>query len=315
MPLVRGRARTLPLGIDFGAARIRVALVHRNAEDEPELVAVAAREHGDDPAVALADAVAELRTHERRCVFGLGEPRAVLRNVTFPAMRRGEHERAARFEATQLVDYPIREAVVRVISLGTDGDAMIGVVRKDVIGSLVTLAHSAKLRVTAVDNNAFAFRRALPDVDAVLDIGLQDARLHVFAGRFPLGRRFACGGAAFTAAVAQAFGLDERGAERRKLTFGIAGSGERVRDALVADIANALAECRAEGLGDVRTIALVGNGSRLIELPALIENATGVRVAAAMLGPRISRTLPPDVLRAAAPDWSLAYGLALWTES
>jgi Tfp pilus assembly PilM family ATPase len=78
-------------------------------------------------------------------------------------------------------------------------------------------------------------------------------------------------------------------------------------------VANALVECRAEGLGDVRNIALVGNGSRLSELAALIERATAVRVRPGTLDPTVSQALPPDVLRAAAPDWCLAYGLALWS--
>jgi Tfp pilus assembly PilM family ATPase len=307
----RLRPGTLPLGIDLGASRLRVALAHR-ANGRAELVAVATRTFSSDPATALTDAVAELKTRERRCVFGLGEPRALLRSIRFPAMRRGEQERAARFEATQFVDYPIREAVVRVIPLGSDGDAVIGVVHQDVIASLVSLAHSAKLRVAAVDNNAFALRRALPDVDAVLDIGLDDSRLHVFTGRFPIGRRFLIGGAAFTQAVAHALGCDTATAERRKLTHGIAGCGDGAREALIADVANALAECRSAGLGDVRTMALAGNGGRLNDLPAAIERATGVRVLPAALASETSQTLPLDVLRAAAQDWCLAYGLARW---
>lgn len=315
MKNLRSRPRTLPLGIDIGATRIRAALVHRSPLGDTELVAVATRQHDNDHANALADVVAELRTHERRCVFGLGEPRAVLRKVSFPVMRRGESERAARFEATQFVDYPIHDAVVRVVALGEDGDAVIGVVRKDVIGWLVTLAHSAKLRVAAVDNDAFALRRALPDVDAVLDIGLTDSRLHVFTGEFPIARRFATGGVAITQAIAQSIGSDEDTAERRKLALGTAGGAEHERDTLISDVAAALAECRSQGLGDVRTIALAGNGSRLSELPALLESATGARVSLAELSAAISPLLPPDVLRAAGADWALAYGLALWSAS
>jgi Tfp pilus assembly PilM family ATPase len=313
MKSLRSRPRTLPLGIDIGASRIRAALVHRSPLGGTELIAVATRHHDDDHVAALTEAVAELRTHERRCVFGLGEPRAVLRKVNFPVMRRGESERAARFEATQFVDYPIRDAVVRVVALGDDGDAVIGVVRKEVIGSLVALAHAAKLRVAAVDNDAFALRRALPDVDAVLDVGLTDSRLHVFSGKFPIGRRFATGGAALTHAIAQSIGSDEMTAERRKLTFGTAGGAEHARDTLIGDVSAALAECRAQGLGDVRTIALSGNGSRLSELPALLEVATGARVFPAALRPEVAPALPPDVLRAAGADWALAYGLALWS--
>ncbi len=307
------RGRTFPLGIDLGTRRLRVALVERGADDRPALVAVAARDHDGDTAAALVDAVTEIGSAERRCVFGLGEPRALLRNVRFPAMRRAEHERAARFEAEGFIDYPITDAIVRVVALGSDGGTMIGVVRKDVIASLVTIAHAAQLRVNGVDNNAFALRRALPDVDAVLDIGEADSRLHVFTGATPVSRRFATGGAAFTDAVANAFGTDPATAERRKQSLGIAGCAGSALDGLVADVASALVDCRADGLGDVRTMALTGNGSRLVELPALIERATAVRVRTASLDPAISHTLPPDVLRAAAPDWSLAYGLALWS--
>jgi len=314
MSAARVRAGTLPLGIDLGASRVRVALAQRSPDGRPELVAVATRHLEGDPATALTDAVAELRTRERRCVFGLGEPSALLRSIRFPAMGRAEQDRAARFEATQFVDYPIGEAIVKVIPVGSDGDAVIGVVRKGVIGSLVSFAHTAKLRVAAVDNNAFALRRALPDVDAVLDIGLDDSRLHIFTGRFPVGRRFPIGGETFTQAIAHALGCGADTAERRKLTHGIAGCGENTRDALVGDIAGVLAECRASGLGDVREIALVGNGSRLSDLCAAIERATAVRVRPATLAPDTSRTLPPDVLRAAAPDWCLAYGLARWTQ-
>jgi Tfp pilus assembly PilM family ATPase len=306
------RPRTLPLGVDIGAARVRVALAQRSETGSGELLAVATRRHDGDPATALTDAVAELRTRERRCVFGLSEPAALLRRMTFPPMRRAERERAARFEAAELIDYPVREAIVRVISLGSNGDAVIGIVRKDVIASLVALAHAAKLRVSAVDNDAFALRRVLPDVDAVLDVGLNASRLHIFAGGFPTGRLVSTGGAAFTQAIAHALGSDEATAERRKQTHGIAGCGEGARDALISDVANALIDCRASGLGDVRHIALVGNGSRLSELPALIERATAVHVHAATLRSAVSHALPPDVLRAAAPDWCLAYGLALW---
>jgi Tfp pilus assembly PilM family ATPase len=308
----RSRSRTLPLGIDVGLARVRVALAQRNDNGRTELTAVATREHQNDPAGALADALAELRTRERRCVFGLGEPSAHLRTVRFPTMRRGERERAARFEAAQFIDYPVAEAQVQVVPLGPDGEAAIGIVRKDAIDSLTTLARAAGLHVLAIDNTAFAVRRALPDVDAVLDVGLGGSRLYLFAGRLPIVRCLAPGGAAFTEAVAQALGTDEATAQRRKRSYGIAGCAESTRDLLVAGVANALVEWRADGRGDARTIALIGNGSRLEELPALLERATAVRVGPATFDGAISSTLPSDVLRAAAPDWCLALGLALW---
>ena len=133
----RTPARTLPLGIDVGEARIRVALAQRRFDGTAELVAVATRPRGEDLARSVAEAVTELRTPERRCVFGVAEPGASLRAARFPMMRRAELVRAARFEASRLIDYPIDEALVQVVPLDTGhGESAIGIVRADAIARL-----------------------------------------------------------------------------------------------------------------------------------------------------------------------------------
>lgn len=310
--MTRTLPRTLPLGIDVGEARVRVALVERGAAGRCELIAVATRPRGDNLGRTIADAVAELRTRERRCILGVGEPAAILRSAVFPAMRRGELERAARFEAGRLIDYPIDQAHVRVASIGAAGESAIGVVRKETLAALRAATHAAKLRLVAVDNNALALRRTFADADAVLDVGLNAALLHVFGRGVPRTYRLSIGGAAFTSAIEDALGTDDVTAERRKLAHGIAGSADDVRDRLVESVANALVDSRASGFGDVRSVALAGNGARLDGLAAAIERAAVVRVNVGTFPPDVSRTLPPDVLRAAAPDWCQAFGLSLW---
>jgi len=312
MRTLRGAARTLPLGIDLGATRVRVALVRQTDDGRAELARVAVRDHTGDLATAVTDAVAELRTRERRCVLGLNEPHALIRSVHFPPMRRTERERAARFEAAKYITYPLDEATVRVVPLDAER-SVLGIARAGAIAAISAAAKAAKLRLSAVDNDGFALRRALPGVDAVLDIGRDESRLHVFTAAIPVERRIGAGGAAFTGAIARAFGCDDASAERRKAAFGIAGCAEGELALLVADVASALVDFRVEGIGDVRSIALSGNGSRLSGLAELLERATAVRVRPAAFDPAVSRTLPPDVLRAAAPDWCLAFGLALWS--
>ena len=312
--MTRESQRTCPLGIDIGESRVRVALTRSRLRGLPELVAVAARPRGADLARTIADAVAELHTRERRCVMGVGEPVASLRAATFPPMRRDELERAARFEAGRQIDYPVEDAIVRVVPLDVAaGESAIGVVRKDVIATIRSAARAAKLRLVAVDNAAFALSRALPDTDAVLDVGLNSSLLYIYGRAVPHSHRLPIGGAAFTSAIEDAFGTDDVTAERRKLAHGIGGSAEDLRDRLVAGVANVLVESRAGGFGDVRSIALVGNGARLDGLATAIERAAAVRVALATFAPGVSDTLPPDVLRAAAPDWCQAYGLSLWS--
>lgn len=314
MKKLHGSAQTLPLGIDVGQSRVRVALAQLTASGTPELIAVATRPRSDDRIEELLlDAVGELRTRERRCVFGIGEPLASLHAATLPPMRPGELERAARFEATRMIDYSIDEAAVQVVSVdAATGECVIGVARKATLVHLRSAAKAAKLRLLAVDNSGFALHRAVPGVDAVVDIGTHGSTVYIFGGRVPRATRLRIGGAAFTRAIVHALGTDEATAERRKCAHGIAGTGEDVRQTLIESVADALVDARANGYGDVRSIALVGNGARLDDLAAGLERATATRVELAALAPSVSSLLPPDVLRGAAPDWSQAYGLALW---
>jgi type IV pilus assembly protein PilM len=308
------RPRTLPLGIDIGASRTRVALVECDAWGRPRLVAVASRATGDDAAHAIAAARAELRTHERRCVLALSAPEAVMRTVTFPAMRRAERDRAARFEAQRFVSYPLEEAVVRVQRVARSGDerCVAGIARRGALDVRIACAKRAGLRIVAVDDAAFALTRAFAYADAVVDVGESATLLVVPGDPVPAVRALPLGGAALTAAVVASLGVDAPAAEKRKRTIGLAGAGEHARDALVEQIASALVEHRAHARAEMRSIALAGNGARLAGFAEALERAVAIPVRLGALADGTSDALPADVVRAASPDWGLAYGLALW---
>ena len=308
------RRPTLPLGIDVGTARTRVALLERDPSGATHLIAVAARRTGDDPAAAVAAAWAELGTRERRCVLAAAHPDALLRVASFPPLSRAERERAARFEAARFVPYPLAEAALRVLPLA-DGRCVIGAVRKSVLAARLAAVARAKLVPVAVDDGALALCRAFPAADALIDLGKNGTTLVVPGEPIPALRAFALGGQALTAAVAAALGVDEPTAEQRKRSIGLAGAGEHARDELVEQLATALIEIRAAARGEIRTIALVGNGARLAGLADALERAVQIPVRLGLLAGGAACPLPPDVVRAAAPDWGLAYGLALWEDA
>ena len=305
------RRTTLPLGVDVGAARTRVALVERDRAGAVRLLAVAARPTGDDPAFAVAEAREELGTRERRCVLALTAPDALLRAAAFPALRGGERVRAARFEAARFIGYPLREASVRVVPLDDDRCA-IGIARRTALEGRLRAARRAGLRPVAIDYAAFALLRALPNADAIIDVGQRVTALILPGDPVPITRTFAVGGRAITAAIVAALGVDEGTAEARKRTVGLAGAGEYACDALVNDLASALIEHRANARTDLRAIALTGNGARLAGFADALERAVAIPVRLAALAADAPDGLPADVVRAASPDWSLAYGLALW---
>jgi Tfp pilus assembly PilM family ATPase len=302
---------TLPLGIDVGAARTRVALLERDASGAVRLVAVATRPTGDDAATAIAAACAELATRERRCVLALGAPDAMVRTASFPAMRRAERARAARFEASRFVAYPLHEASVNVRA--TTGDrCVIAIARRSALDERVLVAKRARLRPVAVDDAAFALMRAFPYADAIVDVGESATVLVLPNDPLPAVRTFDTGGRAFTDAVVASLGVDDATAEQRKRSVGLAGAGDHTRNALIEQLATALIEHRATARTEPRAIALAGNGARLAGFAEALERAVAIPVRLGALPSDVSRGLPTDVVRAASPDWGLAYGLALW---
>ena len=304
-------ATTLPLGIDVGAVRTRVALLERDAAGAARLVAVATRPTGDDAASAIAAACAELATRERRCVLALGPADAVVRTAAFPAMRRAERARAARFEASRFVPYPLHEAAVQVHASAGER-CIVGIARRSALDARVLGAKRARLRPVAVDDAAFALMRAFPYADAIVDMGERATVLILPNDPLPAVRTFAAGGRAFTDAVVASLGVDDVTAEQRKRSVGLAGAGDHARDALVEQLATALIEHRATARTEPRAIALAGNGARLAGFAEALERAVAIPVRLGALPGDVSRGLPSDVVRAASPDWGLAYGLALW---
>jgi Tfp pilus assembly PilM family ATPase len=304
---------TLPLGIDIGHRRVRVALTSCASGATPKLQAVAARDHAGDPAAALVAALEELATPERRCILALSLPDAVLCSADLPPMTPWERVCAARFEAARFIDYPIAEAAVSLFRTSTQQRWAIGVVRRSALAASLGAARKARLKPIAVDDMALALRRAHPAADSVIDVGDDATRVTVFGEGIPYVVRVPIGGERLTAAIAQSLGVDFAVAEERKRAVGFGGAGDEPRVALIASLGEAFADARASGYSGIRNVVLCGNGSRVPGFEAALERATGYAVQSATLPPECSDTLPPDVLRAAAADWSVAYGLSLWS--
>ena len=312
---MRKSAATLPLGVDIGRQRVRIALTTCEPGATPQLLAVAARDHTGETAAALLSALEELQTAERRCVLALAPPDALLFTADFPPMSHRERVSAARFEAARFIDYPIAEAKVSLVTTATQHRWAVGVVRRSALSALLGAAKKIRLRPLAVDDMAFALRRAHPAADGFIDVGDDATRLTLFGATIPYVASLPIGGARLTDAIAQALGIDAAAAEERKRHLGFGGAGDSQRDALIAALCEAFADARASGYTEVRDVVLCGNGSRIPGFGAAIERATGHAVRPAALSPESSDSVPPDVLRAAAADWSVAYGLSLWSSA
>ncbi len=309
----------IPLGVDIGSSRIRVAAFEQTPSGA-RLRAVATRDIYDGGiaggviadcdyiGMVIEDAVQELDTRERRAVCAVGLPEALLFDAQFPAMRTGERRRAAHFQAASFIDYPLDDAMVRLA--GKPGAYTIGVARKASLTTRLASLRCAGLRVIAIDHEAYALLRAYDDYDAVLDVGLRRSTLHIKTNRSPQSYSCMSGGAEVTSAIARDLNIDREQAEKRKRILGSAGAGERAKTTLVSDLTS-LVRTAAKS-HDIGRIALAGNSSRLPGLDTLLARAAGLPIDIPVSAALMTTTYPEDVLRSAAPDWTLAASLALW---
>jgi Tfp pilus assembly PilM family ATPase len=275
-----------------------------NLDSVPELELIAA---------IIEDLRREIDGTERRCVVSLAASVAALRLVRFPKMSASERRRAARFEADRFAGWDAKNvaSIVRVHPVDkTDNVHAVGIAREDALRARIACVSRAGLRPVGVDHDACVMRRAFPFSDAVLDVGHRQATLHAFAAAGPISLRIACGGADVTRAIGADLAIDATAAEKRKRILGTAGAGEAARESFVALVSAAVHKARERV--PVRRLALTGNGARLPGLAAGIEAATGAIAEMPVSDVLRAGAYPDDVIRAAAPDWTLAACLASW---
>lgn len=312
-------ARSLPLGVDIGSSRIRVAqAIH--GKNRPLLRAVAVRELNSESiangviadvdyvAAVIEDAVSELSTRERRCVGAISAPHAFLKPLKLPPMSASEREKAAHFEARRYIDGHFGDAVVRIRPIDRQDNLWaLGIARKTALQSRVNAIKRAGLHIEAIDDEGLALRRAFPASDVVIDVGQYQTKVH--AAKLSQTLHTYCGGDDISAAIARDLGIDAQSAEKRKRILGTAGAGERARLELAKAIASLMTQLSA--ISFERSVAWVGNGARLGGLAHDLQSATGRRYESIVSHLFHEGPYPRDVLAAAAPDWTLAVALAM----
>jgi Tfp pilus assembly PilM family ATPase len=315
---------SLPLGIDIGSARIRIVEAEatrggiriRNAVVRDVAAGAASSGVVADPeyvAMLLDDALQELGCRERRCVCAIGEPDAFIRSIHFPKMSHPERLRNAQYEARRYVAFAPEDTVVRLRRCdASPGEWALGVARASAVAARAMAVRRAKLKPVAMDHESLALFRALPEYDAVIDVGLNRTNLHVRAGRQARTLVTFSGGADITRGIANDLSIDTVNAERRKRILGTAGAGEKSVADLVCDIASLIANARTGC--NIEKVALVGNGARL---PGLCEriavaSSTLCRIPVSRLFADAAQN--EDVIRAAAPDWTLAAALGAYRQ-
>ncbi len=306
----------LPLGIDIGTSRLRIVAMRRERAGAVRVESAATRDFpnadgsSESAAIrsAIAESVAELGWRRRSCVLALPWSDAVMRCMEFPPMRPSERLRAARLESAVFAPWSDGDAPtqVRIRSIDGSNAHLVVVAPLEAIRNRMRAVRDTRLAVLAMDYEPFALRRAFPNADAILDIGLRQSRLY---GRLAQPFRtlsIDSGGAALTAAIAATLAIDIAQAERRKRSVGAAGACDAELDAFVRRVCDALEALRERAT--VRTLGITGNGSRV---QGLIERiVTAASVVVDVPTPASEDAYPPGA--SFAFDYALAASLAAW---
>jgi Tfp pilus assembly PilM family ATPase len=241
------RIKTLPLGLDIAADLVSIV----SAEARSDGFAVRETSTLDVPpgdAAQLDRKLAEtivaikrrLTTNERRCVVAVPSTDVTTRVFRVPpGMSRREAQCAALLEADTIVDWPKAERTVTLDPIpGCASDMLLSIARSFTLARLVRIVQAGGLHPIAIDTPAFAWRRAVSDADAVLDLSATRAELIVFGK--PIG---------MTVVFAPRL-VDER---------------------LAAQIRSAFADARREGIVDVQRLAIYGTPFRFECIEALLR--------------------------------------------
>jgi len=272
------RTSTLPLGLDIGSEFVSVVASEASGDgfsvgETRTLEVPAADASLLDRKIAetIRSIVTGFDTAERRCVIAAPPSEVVTRTFRVPpGMRRGEAERAAALEADTIVDWPASERLVALDPIpGSSEDMLLSIARTSTVERLVAIARAGGLRPIAVDVPACAWRRAVPDADAVLDCTRDRAELVIFGSPIGASHHF---------------------------------PPRLIDDRLASQIRSAFVDARRDGLADVQRLAILGSRFRYESMEALLRD-DGYAIGPVRLG---GLEAPPWTFAFGLASWSIA---------
>ena len=272
------RKVSLPLGVDIGAEFVSIVASDASGDGfilrETRTLEVPSAE-GTTLDRQIAETLRAIlngfTTRERRCILAAPSGEVIARTFRVPpGMRRSEAERAAFLEADSIVDWPASERLVALDPIpGNAEEMLLSIARNSTVERLVAIARAAGLRPVAVDVPACAWRRAVPEADAVLDCTSDRAALVVFGT--PIG-------------ITHTF------------------PPRLIDDRLASNIRTAFVDARRDGVADVQRLAILGSRFRYESIEELLRD-DGYAIAPVALGTLES---PPWTFAYGLASWSLA---------
>lgn len=275
---------------------------------------------------------------ERRVVLGVAGLRAITREVDMPPLPPDELDDAVRFQADQVVPFPMDQTMFssKVITQYTDADGspqlrvLVAAAHRELVDGLVRTVREAGLEPVGIDLDTAALARALFDPSAgngaevVVSVGAGLTLVVVHqGGRLQFVRTIDLGGESVTKAIASALDLPlidaeqiKRRLSRNEPTDTRAESAVRATVAeLVGEIHNSVRFYTAQpGRSSPTRILVTGGGARTAGFFDALQQGIDIPVlpASPLSHVDISRLgISPEQAAAIDPTLAVPVGLAL----
>ncbi len=275
---------------------------------------------------------------ERRVILGIAGLRAITREVDMPPLKPDELDEAVRFQADQVVPFPMDETVLssKVIAQYTDADGtpqirvLVAAAHRELIDGVVAAVRDAGLEPVGIDLDTAALARALrepgfaggAEINVSVGAGLTLVVVHE-GGLLQFVRTIDMGGESVTKSIAGALDVPLVDAEQIKRKLTAAGNHEpralsaadKAVSELVGEIHNSVRFYSSQpGRTAPSRMLVTGGGALTIGLVEQLRDGIDIPVfVASPLAQVDTRRLPisPDQQAAIDPTLAVPIGLAL----
>jgi type IV pilus assembly protein PilM len=289
------------VGLDMGSTSVKlVELSGHPGTFRLENLALAVIEAPRDEAAVLA-AVRSARDAcgegGRRAVGSVSGPHVAVRSFHFPRMAEKDVKGAIWYEGSQVIAFDIADSYVDYTAMEVTPDSrtmnvLFVAAMKAEVDSKVQLMKSCGFDPRSIGVDALVLLEALLAAEeqsaatlAIMDVGARTTSIGIARrGMVPFMRDVDIAGDTYTRAIGELLGIDQKEAEKVKMTEAITNpavsqAAGGVTRHLVGEVSRSIAYYKSRDDGsEVDRIYLCGGGSGFPNLPEVLEEVTGIRV-------------------------------------
>jgi len=282
-------------------------------------------------ASVLSKLVEKIGVKGKEAVVSIPEPLVFTRVVKFPRLSDEEVNAAVKWEAEQYIPIPISEAIIQhsiIDNSETSSDVKVLLIAapKSVVEKYVKVVRMAGMNVVAAETEMIALSRSLSPVSGtilLLDMDVKSTNMAVVSNSKLLSSRsIPIAGEAFTRAVSQGLGVNEKQAEEYKKVYGMVPNKLEgkvrnliapVMSSIVDEIKKAVHFSQTEfPVGNPESVVMTGSSSIIPDLAVYLTENTGLETI--MGNPFQKVNMDEDSRKSLLPYvsyYSVAVGLAM----